>query len=301
LEYFFYGIAQQSYGYRERTYYRRSLQTTTDVWFQSTETQRKSDSLTLLIEQFKSPIVLILLAATGLSLFLHNIADASIIFSIVILSGLLGYWQEHSASVAVEKLLAMVQIKAAVLRDGKQVEISVESIVPGDIVILNAGDIVPGDCLVLESKVAFVDEAMLTGETYPAEKTTAILPADTTLAQRTNALWMGTHLVSGYAKALVVLTGKNTEFGKVSERLQLKAPETEFERGIRRFGYFLGEVTLVLVIAIFAINVYLQRPVLEAFLFSLALAVGLTLSFCQLSSVSTWRMGPKGWLKRKSL
>ena len=238
--------------------------------------QKRSDAFTLLIAQFKSPIILILLFATGLSLFLHNPVDASIILTIVVISGLLGFWQEHSASNAVEKLLAIVQIKAAVLRDGNQQEIPVEEIVPGDIVILNAGDIVPGDCLLLESKDLFVDEAMLTGETFPVEKAVSVLPADTALAQRTNTVWMGTHIVSGNAKALVTLTGKNTEFGKVSERLKLKAPETEFEHGIRRFGYFLGEVTLVLVVIIFAINVYLHRPVLESFLFSLALAVGLT-------------------------
>ena len=238
--------------------------------------QKRSDAFTLLIAQFKSPIILILLAATGLSLFLHNIVDASIIFTIVAVSGLLGFWQEYSATNAVEKLLAIVQIKAAVLRDGKQLEIPVEDIVPGDIVILNAGDVVPGDCLLLESKDVFVDEAMLTGETFPVEKAVTVLPADTALAQRTNALWMGTHIVSGTAQAVVILTGKGTEFGKVSERLKLKAPETEFERGIRRFGYFLGEVTLVLVVIIFAINVFLHRPVLESFLFSLALAVGLT-------------------------
>jgi Mg2+-importing ATPase len=152
----------------------------------------------------------------------------------------------------------------------------VEEIVQGDIIILNAGDIVPGDCLLLETKDLFVDEAMLTGETYPVEKTVAPLPADTALAQRTNSVWMGTHIVSGNAKALVILTGTNTEFGKVSERLKLKEPETEFEHGIRRFGYFLGEVTLILVIVIFGINVFLARPVLDSFLFSLALAVGLT-------------------------
>jgi Mg2+-importing ATPase len=238
--------------------------------------QKRSDAFTLLIGQFKSPIILILLLATGLSLFLHNIVDASIIFTIVIVSGLLGFWQEHSASNAVAKLLAIVQIKAAVLRDGKQLEIPVEDIVPGDIVILNAGDVVPGDCLLLESKDVFVDEAMLTGETFPVEKTVLVLPAGIALAQRTNALWMGTHIVSGNAKAAVIFTGKGTEFGKVSERLKLKAPETEFEHGIRRFGYFLGEVTLGLVVIIFAINVFLHRPVLESFLFSLALAVGLT-------------------------
>jgi len=238
--------------------------------------QKRSDTFTLLIAQFKSPIILILLAATGLSLFLHNIADASIILTIVVLSGLLGFWQEHGASNAVAKLLALVQIKATVLRDGKPQEIFIEDIVPGDMAILNAGDIVPGDCLILESKDLFVDEAMLTGETFPVEKAVSVLPPDTPLSLRTNTVWMGTHIVSGNAKVLITSTGKDTEFGKVSERLKIKAPETEFERGIRRFGYFLGEVTLVLVVIIFAINVYLQRPVLEAFLFSLALAVGLT-------------------------
>jgi len=242
----------------------------------SLKPQKRSDAFTLLISQFKSPIILILIFATGLSLFLKNIVDASIIFSIVLISGLLGFWQEYSASNAVAKLLAIVQIKVAVLRDGKEKEIPVEEIVPGDVVILNAGDIVPGDCLIIESKDLFVDEAMLTGETFPVEKDIAVLPTDTALAQRTNTVWMGTHIVSGNAKAVVTLTGKNTEFGKVSDRLKLKAPETEFERGIRRFGYFLGEVTLVLVILIFGINVYLHRPVLDSFLFSLALAVGLT-------------------------
>ena len=238
--------------------------------------QKRSDTFTLLINQFKSPIILILLFATVLSLFLHNIVDASIILAIVLISGLLGFWQEHSASNAVEKLLAMVQVTASVLRDGNVKECPVEDIVPGDVVILNAGDIVPGDCVLLESKDLYVDEAMLTGETFPVEKEISVLPAETPLTKRINALWMGTHVVSGNAKVLVIFTGKNTEFGKVSERLKLKPQETEFEHGIRRFGYFLGEVTLVLVVLIFAINVYLHRPVLESFLFSLALAVGLT-------------------------
>ena len=237
---------------------------------------KRSDVFSLLISQFKSPIIIILLFATGLSFLLHNLVDASIILTIVIVSGLLGFWQEHSATNAVAKLLAIVQIKASILRDGKEQEIPIENIVPGDIVSLNAGDIVPGDCLLLESKDLFVDEAMLTGETFPVEKMVSVLPADTALALRSNTLWMGTHIVSGSAKALVTLTGIQTEFGKVSERLKIKPQETDFEHGIRRFGYFLGEVTLVLVVIIFGINVYLQRPVLDSFLFSLALAVGLT-------------------------
>jgi Mg2+-importing ATPase len=111
---------------------------------------KRSDILTLLIDQFKSPIILILFVATGLSFFLHDAVDASIILSIVLISGLLGFWQERSASNAVEKLLAIVQIKAEVLRDGVAKEIPVEKIVPGDIVILNSGDVVPGDCLLQE-------------------------------------------------------------------------------------------------------------------------------------------------------
>jgi Mg2+-importing ATPase len=238
--------------------------------------KKRTDTLTLLFNQFKSPIILILVFATGLSFFLQDVTDALIILAIVIVSGMLSFWQERGAASAVEKLLALVQVKATVLRDGNSIEIPVEEIVPGDIVILNAGDAVPGDCLILESKDLFVDEAALTGETYPVEKLVGVLPPEIPLSQRTNSLFMGTHIVSGTARAVVVRTGKETEFGKVAERLKIRSPETEFEHGIRRFGYLLMEVTLVLVTAVFAINVFFARPVLEAFLFSLALAVGLT-------------------------
>ena len=238
--------------------------------------KKRTDILTLLLNQFKSPIIIILIFAVILSFFLNETTNALIILAIILISGLLGFWQERGAANAVEKLLALVRIKAMVLRDGKPVEIPVEEIVPGDIIMLSAGDAVPGDCLLLESKDLFVDEATLTGETYPAEKLVGQLPQDTSLSQRTNSLFMGTHVVSGTAKAIVARTGKDTEFGSVSEHLKLRPPETEFERGVRRFGYLLLEVTLVLVIAIFAINVYFARPVIDAFLFSLALAVGLT-------------------------
>jgi len=237
---------------------------------------KRLDVFTLLLTQFKSPLILILFFATGLSFVLHETVDAYIILAIVLVSGLLGFWQERGASNAVEKLLSVVRIKAAVLRDGRVKEIPMEEIVPGDIVVLDAGDVAPGDCLVQESKDLFIDEAMMTGETFPVEKTVAVLPVETPLGQRTNALWMGTHVVSGSGKALVIYTGKQTECGKLSERLKLRPQETDFERGIRQFGYFLMEVTLVMVVAIFAINVYLARPVLDSFLFSLALAVGLT-------------------------
>jgi len=238
--------------------------------------KKKSTALTLFLAQFQSPIILILIFAAGLSFFLNATTDALIILTIVLISGLLGFWQERGAADAVEKLLALVQTKATVLRDGTPQEVFVEEVVPGDLVLLSAGGSIPGDCLLLESRDLFVDEATLTGETYPVTKEIGILPAGTPLAKRSNVLFTGTHVVSGAATALVIKTGLETEFGQVSQRLELRPPETEFEQGISKFGYFLMEVTLYLVIAIFAVNVYLKRPVLDSALFALALAVGLT-------------------------
>ncbi len=238
--------------------------------------KKKSDTLTLLLNQFKSPIILILLFAAVLSFFLRDPTDAVIILAIVVISGLLEFWQERGATNAIKKLLMLVQVNVTVMREGQQIEIPVEEIVPGDIIVLKAGDVIPGDCLIMQSKDLFLNEATLTGETFPVEKLAGTLPQETPLNRRTNCLFMGTHVVSGTANAVVVRTGKQTEFGQVSEHLKLKPPETEFERSIRRFGYLIMEVTLVLVIAVFVINVFFSRPVLEAFLFSLALAVGLT-------------------------
>ena len=237
---------------------------------------KRSDALALLLSQFKSPIILTLVFAASLSFLLHDPVDAVIILLIVLISGLLGFWQERGAADAVEKLLAIVRIKTSVLRGGIQQEIPLEDVVPGDIMLLDAGNAIPADCLILESRDLFVDEATMTGETYPVEKEAVLLPSETPLAGRINCLFMGTHVISGTARAVAVFTGKQAEFGKISERLKLKPQETEFEQGIRRFGFFLLEVTLSLVIVIFAVNVYFHRPVLEAFLFSLALAVGLT-------------------------
>jgi len=233
-------------------------------------------TLALLLAQFKSPIILILIFASFLSLYLKDTADAVIILSIVVISGLLGFWQERGAADAVRKLLVVVQITATCMRDGAAAEVRTAEVVPGDVVEFNAGDIIPADCLLLESKDLFVNEAALTGETFPVEKSVSQLAVDTPLAKRSNSLFMGTNVVSGTGKAVAVFVGRNTEFGKVSQTLAHKPPETEFEHGIRSFGYLLMEVTLLLVLGIFAANVYFHRPVLESLLFSLALAVGLT-------------------------
>ena len=242
----------------------------------SLKQKRKSHTFSLLLNQFKSPIILILMGAAILSSFLGDTINSLIILVIVLFSGLLGFWQERGAADAIAKLLAMVEVKARILRDGKLKDIPLDEVVPGDIVQVSAGDNIPGDCLILESQTLSIDEATLTGETYPVAKNVGVLPTETGLSQRTNSLLIGTHVVSGSATAVVVHTGKMTEFGKISERLKLRPPETEFETGIRKFGYFLLEITLTLVALIFAANVYLQRPVLDSFMFSLALAVGLT-------------------------
>ena len=240
------------------------------------KSKREANSISLLISQFKSPIIIIFIFTSILSYLLGQIEDALIILSIVVASGILGFWQEKGATDAVTKLLAIVQLKSIVLRDGTDCSIPFEDIVPGDIIMLKSGDNIPADCMIMNSKDLFVNEATLTGESYPVEKLVSLLPKETFLRERINCLFAGTFVVSGTAKALVLKTGATTELGKISDRLRHKAPETEFERGVRKFGYFLMEITLTLVISILAINVYFGRSVLESFLFSLALAIGLT-------------------------
>ncbi len=230
----------------------------------------------LLLNQFRSPLVILLLVAMTISSFLGDKMDVLIVSSVVLMSTLLGFWQEYNAANAVAALLAVIQAKATVLRDGKQIDLPANQIVPGDVVMLSAGDTIPGDGLLIESKDLFVDESALTGESYPAEKKVGAVAADARQSERFNAVFEGTHVVSGTARVLVVNTGAETEFGAISERLRLRAPETDFERGLRRFGEMLIKVTLIFVIAIFAINVFFHRPVLEAFMFALALAVGMT-------------------------
>jgi Mg2+-importing ATPase len=240
------------------------------------EHRRRTDALALLARQFTSPIVVILAFATVVSGVLGDVTDSAIILAIIALSGLLGFWQERGANRAVEALLAVVRVKAEAVRDGRAVEVPVEEMVPGDVVLLNAGDVIPGDCLVLESRTLLVDEAALTGETYPVEKMAGLAPAASPLGQRTNALFLGTHVVSGSGRALVVTTGRATQFGRVSEHVAERQVETGFERGMTAFGYLLVRAMVVLVTAIFVVNVALARPLIDSALFSLALAVGLT-------------------------
>lgn len=238
--------------------------------------KRHASPFKLFLSQFNNPLIFLLLFCAALSLMLYDNIDAVIIFGIIVISALLTFFQEKSAFEAVDKLLQLVQIKATVLRNQTKKEIPIEEVVPGDILYLSAGDVIPGDCYILESKNLFVDEATLTGETFYAEKSPGIIDEEAAIAQRTNTLFMSTHVASGIATAIVVLIGKDTEFGKISGRLAIKPPETEFENGIRHFGYFLMQVTFLLLLVILGFNLYFGRPLIESLLFSLALAVGLT-------------------------
>jgi len=157
--------------------------------------KRKTDTITLLINQFRSPLVLILIFAAILSFFLGDPVNAAIILIIVVASGLLGFWQERGSTNAVQKLMAIIQLKVSVIRGRNPIDVPTEEIVPGDIISLSAGDVVPADCLILESKDLFVDEATLTGETYPAEKMVGLLSKETPISHRTNSVFMGTHVV----------------------------------------------------------------------------------------------------------
>ncbi len=236
----------------------------------------RSSAILLFLLQFKSPLTLLLIAAAFLSMGLGDFSDAVIILFIILVSSILGFWQEKGAANAVAELLKMVQIKCTIIREGTATELPVEQVVPGDIVVLTAGDIIPGDSLLLDSKELFIDEAAFTGETFPVEKNSGVVDIDAPLSKRTNSLFMGSHVISGRAKALIIKTGKETEFGKISGRLRTRIPTTEFEIGIRRFGYMLMEITLLLVLIIFGINILLHKPAVDSLLFSLALAVGLT-------------------------
>jgi Mg2+-importing ATPase len=238
--------------------------------------RKKKTRFSLFLNQFKSPIILILIFASIVSAVLRDFTDTAIIMAIIIFSGFLSFLQEYSAANAVEKLLQTVKTKVTLLRDAKKKEIFIDEIVPGDTVFLSAGSIIPADCVLIEAKDFFVNEAILTGETFPVEKSSQFSSQGQSLSQRNNCVFMSTNVESGVATAVVVKTGSDTEIGKIADRLILRAPETDFERGVRRFGYLLMEVTLILVLIVFAINVYFHHPVIETLLFSLALAVGLT-------------------------
>ncbi|MGB7538942.1 MAG: magnesium-translocating P-type ATPase [Anaerolineales bacterium] len=238
--------------------------------------QRQTPAIGLLASQFKSPLVLILIFAAVVSAFVGEWTDAIIVLAVVLGSTMLGFVQEFRAGNAVEKLRSQVTIKSNVIRGGKPQMVPSEQLVPGDVVLLSAGSLIPADGIVLEANDFFVNQAVLTGETFPVEKFAGILPAKAGLAERTNCVFMGTSVRSGTAHVLIVQTGKSTVFGQIAQRLSLRPAQTEFERGVQNFGYLLTQVMLVMVVLVLAINIFLAKPPIDSLLFALALAVGLT-------------------------
>ena len=226
---------------------------------------------------FKSPLVIILLIAGLISGFFGEVANTVIIFSIVVFSIVLDFYQESKAERAAEMLKQKVVTTATVLRDGVKREVRLNEIVPGDIIYLSAGDIVPADARVIAAKDLFVNQSALTGESFPVEKTAQPLKSfDPSITEWSNYLFMGTSVVSGTATAVIVKTGNLTEYGRIAKRLVEREAETEFQRGIRNFGYMIMQVTFLLVIFVFFINALYMRSVLDSLLFAVALAVGLT-------------------------
>lgn len=230
--------------------------------------------LQLLARQYINPLVLLLVVATLLSAFVGSASDTFIILGILLISGLFGFWQELSAGRAVEKLRAMIRLRASVVRDGKEQEIAADKIVPGDIVVLNAGDIIPADCRLLDDNELHVNESTITGESFPVEKKLGVIAEDALISEKINCLWAGTSVISGTAKAVAVRTGSDTIFGQMAHSLG-KRQETSFERDIKHFGYFLMQITILLCIVILTVNIYVKKPLFGAILFALAIAVGM--------------------------
>ncbi len=229
---------------------------------------------------FLNPLVIILLVASAVSAKMGDVVSAVFIVGIVFVSVALNFVQTFHSQRAADKLRDGVAPTASVKRDGEWRDIKRREIVTGDIVRLAAGDLTPADARIIESRDLHIQQAALTGESMPVEKeanTPKTAPA--TLTESENLVFLGTSAVSGAATAVVFATGRNTAFGDIAARLTKRPPETEFERGTRKFGMLIMQTVFVLVMFIMTFRIALKRDPMEALLFSVALAVGLTPEF----------------------
>jgi Mg2+-importing ATPase len=242
------------------------------------DTAKRKSLLLAFIERFRNPLVLILLFAATVSAFTGDIPSFVIVAVIVLMSVILDVTQEYQAQRAAEALRKQVSLSAKVLRDGHPVDVPATQIVPGDIVALAAGDLIPADARLVEARDLHVDEALLTGEAYPAEKEVALPSSEivSACAFPPNLVFMGSSVVSGTAKALILATGRQTQLGSIAGVLRKEPPPTAFAIGIQNFGMMIVRATVSLVLFAVLVNLLFHRPLLESFLFALALAVGLT-------------------------
>ena len=238
--------------------------------------RRDLTPLRALMNQVRNPLLLILVFAACASAATGEWVDAVIVLAVVAATVGIGSTREYGAHEAVRALMGRLQARARVLRDGRPATIPSDAVVPGDVVLLSAGSLVPGDGRVLEAADCFVSEGVLTGESFPVEKRVALAAPAARVRDRTNCVFLGTNVRSGTARCLIVRTGLGTEFGAIASRLQVRPPETEFDRGIRQFGYLLTSAMLLLVLVVFVMHTLSGRQPIETLLFSVALAVGLS-------------------------
>lgn len=239
--------------------------------------KKKRTILLEILSKLVNPLVIVFLVIAGFSLFFGETASAAIVMLMAILSVFLSFVQEHRAGKEAERLSEMVRATATVYRNGKPREIKIREIVPGDIVDLFAGDMIPADLRIISCKDLFINQATLTGESFPVEKIAeAVKPRNGTPAEFSNIVFMGSSVVSGTALGVAVKTGLATQFGEVSRRLAAITVESSFDKGIRKFTWLMIRAMLVLVAVIFAINAFSKGNTVQALLFALSVAVGLT-------------------------
>lgn len=228
--------------------------------------QRKLNLVLKFILEFTTPLNLVLIAIAIISYFIGEKSGAYLIAAMATISAIISFAQEVRAEKDSEKLTQMVRVKVTVVRDGKAQTIDLREVVPGDLVKLSTGTMVPGDVRIIESNGLSVNQSALNGESFPAEKSKE---------KGSNIAYMGSSVVSGTATGLVLQTGLKTQFGKLSSELAKKETKTDFDLGIAKFVYLMLRVILILVLVIFIINFLTKGDLLQAFMFSLAVAVGL--------------------------
>lgn len=238
--------------------------------------ERKRALILQFIAKFNNPLVIILLVASALSAFTGDTVSFIIIGAIVVTSVILDFVQEYRAGQAAEGLRQSVAVRGKVLRDGKQSEIPISDMVPGDVVFLAAGNLIPCDGRILEAKDFFVNQALLTGEAFPVEKSEVEIAENSEVLAASNTVLLGTSVISGTATVLMCRTGQHTELGGIADTLLSKSSPNAFEEGIRHFGLLIMRMTILLVLFVLLVNAFFHRPWLESFLFAVALAVGLT-------------------------
>ena len=257
--------------------------------------------LAVLWHQLRSPLLILLLAAAGASYVAGERSAAAIIAAIIAMSISLGFVNEYRAEKAAESLHSQISHQALVVRDGTPSSVDVTTLVPGDLVDLRLGNVVPADLRVLESVGLQCDESILTGESLPADKASDQVPVGTVLAELVSCALMGTVVRAGSGRGVVVSTGPRTEFGKIAAGLSTHQADTAFQVGLRRFSMLLVYVAGSLTLSIFIINVALHRPILDALLFSLAIAVGITPQLLPAVVSTSLAAGSRRMRKRKVL